>query len=130
MARHLEMHHMWVRKRPETFRDWWDHWVISARSFPQKYWDKQVKQRVCAADINTFPNVAVCRQNFHLVMSLGAMFFGDRFCVSRKDETGGGGWVHPKGADSIAIFGLSFGNTLAGNGWAVSVLLYTNGLRK
>ena len=29
-------------------------------------------------------------------MSLSAMFFGDRFCFSRKGWTGGGEWVHPK----------------------------------
>jgi len=37
--------------------------------------------------------------NFQLVMSLGAtLFFGDRFCTSKKSRTGGGGWVHPKAA--------------------------------
>ncbi len=38
---------MWVFNPPETLSDWWDTIVVSARSFPQKYWDKQVKQRVC-----------------------------------------------------------------------------------
>ena len=36
--------------------------------------------------------------NFHLVTSLPAMTFGDRFCFSRKGRMGGGGWVHPKAA--------------------------------
>jgi len=40
------------------------------------------------------------------------MTFGDRFCFSRKGGIGGGGWVHPKGADSMAISGLRFENTL------------------
>jgi len=62
-------------------------------------------------------------------MSLHTMFFGDRFCVSRKDGTGGGGWVYPKGAINMATTGLSFGNTLVGSGWATSVLC-TNRLRK
>jgi len=46
---------------------------------------------------------------------LPAVSFGDRFFFSIKGETGGGGWVHPKGADSIAISELSFRNTLVGS---------------
>jgi len=42
----------------------------------------------------------------------------------------GGGWVHSKGADSIAISGLHFGNTLVSFEWATAVLLCMNGLRK
>ena len=30
------------------------------------------------------------------------------FCVSRKGGTGGGGWVHPKGANSMVASGLIF----------------------
>ena len=56
-------------------------------------------------------------------------FLGDRFCVSRKGRTGGIGWVHLKGANSMAVSGLSFRNTLVGSGWAISVLQCTNGLR-
>jgi len=41
-------------------------------------------------------------RKFHLVMSLPAMFFGDKFCFSRKGGIGGGGWVHPIGAYSMA----------------------------
>jgi len=58
------------------------------------------------------------------------MTFGDRFCFSRKGRIGEGGWAHPKGADSMAISGLHFGNALAGSEWAIAVLLCTNGLRK
>jgi len=36
-------------------------------------------------------------------------------CFSRKGRIRGGGWVHPKGADSVAISGLRFGNTLVGS---------------
>jgi len=62
-------------------------------------------------------------------MSLPAMTFGDRFCFSRKGvPKGGGGWVHPKGADSMAVSGLCFRNTLVGPGQATAVLLCTNGL--
>ena len=49
---------------------------------------------------------------------------------SRKGGTGGGGWVHLKGADSMAVSGLSFRNTLVGSGWAISVLLCPNGLKE
>ena len=62
--------------------------------------------------------------------SLGTKVFGDRFCYNRKGGTGGGGWVYPKGADSMAISGLSFRNTLVGSRWAIAVLLCTNGSRK
>jgi len=56
------------------------------------------------------------------------MIFEDRFGMSRKGRTGRGGWVHPKGTNSMAVSGFSFGNTLVGAGWAISVLC-TNGLR-
>ena len=73
------------------------------------------------------------------------MSLGDRLCASREGGAGGGGWVHPKGADSMAVFGLSleeqgadsmavFGlsleEPLVGAQRATSVLLCTNGLRK
>jgi len=63
-------------------------------------------------------------------MSFPAITFGDRFRFSRKSRIEGSGWVHPKGADSIAVSGLRFGNALIGSGWATVVLLCTNGLRK
>jgi len=58
------------------------------------------------------------------------MTFRDRFCFSRKGGIGGGGWVHPKGADSMAVSVLRFENALVGSEWATAVLLCTNGLRK
>jgi len=64
------------------------------------------------------------------VTSLPAMTFGDSFCFSRKGGIGGGGWVHPKGADSMAVSGLCFESALVGSEWATAVLLCTNGLRK
>ena len=65
-----------------------------------------------------------------LVMSLLPMSFRDRFCMSRKSGTGEGWWVHLKGANSVAVSGLSFTNTLVGTGWAVSLLVCTSWLRK
>ena len=54
----------------------------------------------------------------------------DRFCDSRKGGTGGDGWVHLKGAHSMAVSGFRFENALVGSEWATAVLLCTNGLRK
>ena len=56
------------------------------------------------------------------MMSLPAMSLGLRFCVSRKGETGGGGWVHPKAANSMAVSGLVFRSDLVGTGRAISIL--------
>ena len=39
-------------------------------------------------------------------VTLPAMSFRDSFCVSRKGRTEGGGWVHLKGADSMAVSGF------------------------
>ena len=39
--------------------------------------------------------------------------------MSREDRTG---WVYLKGANSVVISGLGFGNILVGTGWAVDVL--------
>ena len=58
------------------------------------------------------------------------MSLGDRLCASREGGAGGGGWVHPKGADSMAVFGLSLEEPLVGAQRATSVLLCTNGPRK
>ena len=55
------------------------------------------------------------------------MSFGD---IQQKGWDGGGGWVHLKGADSMAVSGLRFENTLVSSEWATAVLLCTIGLRK
>ena len=48
--------------------------------------------------------------------------------MSRKGGTGGGGgWVHPKGVDSMAVSGLGLKRPLVEAWWAISLL--TNGLR-
>jgi len=60
------------------------------------------------------------------MMSFPAMSLGLRFCVSRKVGTGGGGWVHPKGANSMAAPGLVFRSDLAGTGRAISILFGIN----
>ena len=64
------------------------------------------------------------------MMSLPAMSLGLRFCVSRKGGTGGGGWVHPMGANSMAVSGLIFRSDLVGTGRAISILFGINGVRK
>ena len=64
------------------------------------------------------------------MMSLPAMSLGLGFCTSRKGGTGGGGWVHPKGANSMAAPGLVFRSNLVGTGRAIAVLFGINGVRK
>jgi len=62
--------------------------------------------------------------------SCDVTFYNDlRRCFSRKGGIGGGGWVHPKGADSTAVSGLRFENALV-DSEATAILLCTNGLRK
>ena len=63
------------------------------------------------------------------MMSLPAMSLGLRFCVSRKGGTGGGGWVHPKGAKSMAASVLVLRSDLVGTGRAISILFGINGVR-
>ena len=58
----------------------------------------------------------MCNETFSFMMSYLAMSLGDRFCVSRKGGTGGGGWVHPKGANSMAISGFACEKPLVGAG--------------
>ena len=61
-------------------------------------------------------------------MSFPAMSLGLRFWVSRKGRTEGGGWVHPKGANSIAASGFIFKSDLVGTGRAISTLFGINGV--
>ena len=49
--------------------------------------------------------------------------------MSKKGGTGGGGWVHLKGANNMAMSGLTFIKALAGTGRAISVLFGINRLR-
>ena len=68
-------------------------------------------------------------ETFSFMMSHPAMSFGLGFCVSRKGRTGGGGWVQPKGANSMAASGLVFRSNLVGTGRAISILFGINGVR-
>ena len=63
------------------------------------------------------------------MMSLPAMSLGLRFCVNRKGRTGGGGWVHLKGANSMAASELIFRSDLVGTGRAIAILFGINGVR-
>ena len=65
------------------------------------------------------------------MMSPLAMSFGDtcRLCFSRKGVIGGRGWVHPKGANSMAASGLVFRSDLVGTGRAISALFGLNVVR-
>ena len=49
------------------------------------------------------------------------MSLGDRFCDSRKGGTEGGGWVHPEGANSMAVSELHGRKVLVGTGRAISI---------
>ena len=62
------------------------------------------------------------------MMSLPAMSLGLRFWVSRKGGTGGGGWVYPKGANSMAVSGLILRSDLVGTGRTISILFGINGV--
>ena len=64
------------------------------------------------------------------MMSHPAMSLGDRFCGSRKGGTRGGGWVHPEGANSMALSVLHGRTVLVGTGKAISAVFGINGLRK
>ena len=64
------------------------------------------------------------------MMSHPAMSLGDMFCDSRKGGTGGGRWVHPEGANSMAVPGLRDRKVLVGTGRAISAVFGINGLRK
>ena len=48
------------------------------------------------------------------MISYLAMSLRDRFCANRKGGTGGGGWVHPKGANSIVMSGFGCEKPLVG----------------
>ena len=61
------------------------------------------------------------------MISLVAMSFRG---MSRKDRTGEGVGVHLKGANNMAMSGLSFRKPLVGTGWFVSLLLCMIEVRK
>ena len=71
--------------------------------------------------------IYIRRETFSFMMSLPVL--GLRFCVSRKGGTGGGGWVHLKGMNSMATFGLVLRSNLGGTGRSIFVLFGINGVR-
>ena len=58
------------------------------------------------------------------------MSLGLRFYASRKGGTGGGGQVSTLTPGNMAASGLSCRKPLVGTGWAISLLLCMNSLRK
>ena len=60
---------------------------------------------------------------FRVVMSCLEMSLGDRFCVSTKGETGGGGWVHLKSANSMEMQqnGVQSVKAMVKNGFVISL---------
>ena len=86
----------------------------------------------CRHQVNPFPDVAgyIRHETFISDVRLPAMSLGDRLCASREGGTGGGGWVSALSLGSMAAFGLSLEKPLVGAGWAISLLLCTNGPRK
>ena len=58
------------------------------------------------------------------------MFFGDRFYIGRKGETGEGGWGHHQAKKSVAVSGLYCRMALVGTRWPLSLPLCINGLTK
>ena len=70
-------------------------------------------------------------ETFSFMLPYPAMSLGDRLCASRKGGAGGGGWVHPKGANSMAVSGLSLNSPwLEPGAWAISRVLSINEPRK
>ena len=73
-------------------------------------WAPCISENIANVQDNLFRGYSryIRHETFSFMMSLPAMSLGLRFCVSRKGGTGGGGWVHPKGANSMAASGLVF----------------------
>jgi len=63
-----------------------------------------------------------------MMSRIPAMSLGLRFWVSRKGGTRGGGWVHPKGANSMAASRLVFRSDLVGIGTAIFILFGIDGV--
>ena len=60
--------------------------------------------------------------DFGRMLSVGAIRFEDRFCASRKDGTGGGGWVHRSGWQHMAAVAAGCRKALVSAGWAIREL--------
>ena len=81
--------------------------------------------------LNTLTDKAVYRRHETFIsdVRLSAMSLG-LLCASREGGTGGGGWVSALSLGSMAAFGLGLEKLLVRAGWAISLLLCTNGPRK
>jgi len=64
----------------------------------------------------------ICPETFSFTMSLPAMSFEVRFCMSRNSRTGGGVRMHLKDAGSMAVSGLGSRKVLVSTGRAISRL--------
>ena len=98
---------------------------------PRAGGEKGLVSTVFCPCANPFPpNDALrCHETFSFMMSHPAMSLGDRFCDSRKGGTGGGGWVHPEGANSMAMSGLSDRKVLVGTAWPEISILAAEDIR-
>ena len=85
-----------------------------------------------AQRVNTLTDKAVYRRHETFIsdVRLPAMSLGLGLCASREGGAGGGGWVSALSLGSMAAFGLGLEKLLVGAGWAISLLLCTNGLAR
>ena len=100
--------------------------ILGPAGYTMGYFGLQIVQSFIL--FNTLPTneVYLHRETFSF-MIYPAMPLGDRFCVSREDESR---WVHLKGANSMALSGLGRERPLVGAGQAISLVLSVNGPRK
>ena len=63
------------------------------------------------------------------MLSVGTIRFEDRFCASKKDGIGGGGWVSAWVAVHMAAALAGCRKALVGTGWTISHFVSTNRLR-
>ena len=65
---------------------------------------------------------------FGHMLSVGTIRFEDRFCTSKNDRIGGGGWVSAWGACAIHMAAALTGcrKALVGTGLGISLLFNTN----
>ena len=94
-------------------------------SRPRALWNFQYTYFICRLLFRAHSRY-IRHETFNFMMSPPVMFFGDRFCISRKGKIGGGGWMHPKGANSMAASGLVFRSDLVGTEKTISVLFGIN----
>jgi len=74
--------------------------------------DLALAQKSCRGHSTFSPlltaNVCITHHEpFNSIIYSIAMSLGNCFCMSRKSGTGGGGLVHPKSENSMAMYGLA-----------------------